>query len=304
MLQAVAEVANDPRTRHRFVFIEDYDIEVGRMMYQGVDVWLNTPIRPHEACGTSGMKVVFNGALNCSILDGWWAELYENDFGWAIPSAVHAADQGARDEIESRSLYRIIEEQIAPLFYTREGEGLPASWLDRMRASMANLCPQVEAGRMLRQYVTDFYEPAARRSAHMLADGARAAKGLAAWKQRVDESWDGLKILGSEQANTDNELGQDLVIRATIELGDLEPADVEAQVLHGPVDVAGELEAPSITVMRPEGRGTPRTYVAEIPCSRAGAFGYTVRVVPSHPDLDRFTDVGRITWLEGAVDPG
>jgi starch phosphorylase len=300
LLRAVADVASDPRFRHRFVFIEDYDIEVGRIMYQGVDVWLNNPIRPYEACGTSGMKVVFNGVLNCSILDGWWAEMYQDDYGWAIPTANRGSNQDERDDIESRNLYRIIEEQIVPLFYTREGEGLPKAWLDRVRASMAGLCPQVEASRMLRQYVNEYYEPAAVSSARMLSDGGAPAKELAAWKARVVAAWDAVRIIAADHDAGVHPLGAKLQIRVTVELGTLTPDDVRVEVLHGPVDLAGDLADPATTVMHPEGEGSPRQFVCEVACAHAGGFGYVVRVVPSHPDLDHFSSVGKITWIDGA----
>jgi len=299
LLKAIAEVATDPRLRHRFVFIEDYDIEVGRMMYQGVDVWLNNPIRPREACGTSGMKVVFNGALNCSILDGWWAEMYEDDVGWAIPTAIRG-DQDHRDDIESHNLYRLFEEQIVPLYYEREGDGLPKPWLDMVRSSMARLCPQVEGTRMMREYVQRYYEPAARRSTGMLADGAQSARELTAWKQRVTGAWPKVTLAAVHDDGALSDLGSDLTVSATVELNGLTSQDVEVQVLHGPVSVTGELSTPSTTAMQPHDE-QPGVFTAQIPCTRAGTFGYTVRIVPAHPDLDHFASIGCIAWVTPEV---
>jgi starch phosphorylase len=160
LIQRVVAFARRPELRHRMAFVEDYEIAVGRCFYEGSDVWLNTPRRPHEACGTSGMKAVLNGGMHCSVLDGWWDEMYDGGNGWAIPSFENEADVGHRDHLEADALFSLLEGEIVPMFYARDDAGLPLAWLDKIRASLRNLAPRVTAERMLREYVDRLYEPA------------------------------------------------------------------------------------------------------------------------------------------------
>jgi starch phosphorylase len=160
LIQRVVTVARRAEVSHRMAFVEDYDIAIGQTFYAGSDVWLNTPRRPHEACGTSGMKAVLNGAVHCSVLDGWWDEMYDGRNGWAIPSFEHEQDLGRRDHLEADALFALLEGEIVPLFYARDEAGLPRGWLDKVRASLRTLGPQVTAERMLREYVERLYEPA------------------------------------------------------------------------------------------------------------------------------------------------
>jgi glycogen phosphorylase len=160
LIQRVVAFARRPELRNRMAFVEDYDIEVGQAFYAGCDVWLNTPRRPHEACGTSGMKAVLNGGLHCSVLDGWWDEMYDGTNGWAIPSFEHEQDIAHRDHLEADALFALLEGEIVPMFYARDESGLPLAWLDNIRASLRSLAPRVTAERMLREYVERLYEPA------------------------------------------------------------------------------------------------------------------------------------------------
>jgi starch phosphorylase len=159
LIQRVVGFARRPELRHRMAFVEDYDVDVGRCFYEGSDVWLNTPRRPHEACGTSGMKAVLNGGIHCSVLDGWWDEMYDGRNGWAIPSFENEADVGHRDRLEADALFSLLEGEIVPMFYARDDGGLPLAWLDKIRASLRSLAPRVTAERMLREYVDRLYEP-------------------------------------------------------------------------------------------------------------------------------------------------
>jgi glycogen phosphorylase len=161
LIQRVVQFARRPELRHRMAFVEDYDIAVGPCFYAGSDVWLNTPRRPHEACGTSGMKAVLNGGIHCSVLDGWWDEMYDGSNGWAIPSFEQEADEGHRDHLETDALFALLEGEIVPMFYATDDAGLPLAWLDKIRASLRSLGPRVTAERMLREYVERLYEPVA-----------------------------------------------------------------------------------------------------------------------------------------------
>jgi len=297
LIRDLIHFAADPAVRHRFVFVDDYDIALARYMYQGCDVWLNNPRRPQEACGTSGMKAAMNGALNCSVLDGWWDESFDGTNGWAITSAEGEVDLARRDEIEANSLFELIEHQIVPLYYQRTEGPTPRAWVRRMKASLGTLCPQVTAARMVRDYVTSLYEPTAAHAARINADNHAAAKALVAWKARVSVGWSGVTIVDVETDNTAADLGAVRSVEATVGLGDLEPEDVSVQLLHGPVGQGDEILDPQIVQMTLVSSSDSKArYRGELSCAAAGRYGFTVRVLPSNPDLAQPVEMGRIVW--------
>ncbi|WP_040906099.1 alpha-glucan family phosphorylase, partial [Streptomyces griseoflavus] len=192
LIQELVRFADDPRVRHRIVFLPDYGMAMAQKLYPGCDIWLNNPLRPLEACGTSGMKAALNGCLNLSVLDGWWDEWFQPDFGWAIPTADGAGtDPDRRDDIEAAALYDLLEQRITPSFYERGRGGLPDRWIEMVRRTLSLLGPKVLAGRMVREYVERLYAPAARAHRAMDPDSARA---LAAWKARVRSAWHGVTV--------------------------------------------------------------------------------------------------------------
>ena len=298
MIRQIVSFAADLGVRHRFVFLEDYDIAVARALYQGADVWLNNPRRPQEACGTSGMKAALNGALNASILDGWWDELFNGENGWAISSAEQLDDDERRDEIEANSLFEILERQIVPLFYERYEGPVPRRWVRRVKAALRSLGPQVTAARMVRDYVEQLYEPTAGHADRLAADGFEPARALAAWKARVLAAWDDVEILSVETDVSVASLGTDRSVEAEVALGSLRADDIDVQLLHGPVGQHDELEHPTIATMQPAGEGSSGTlrFRGTFSCSRAGRYGFTVRVVPSNPDLVASVELGRVAW--------
>jgi starch phosphorylase len=297
MIRQIVQFARRTDLRHRVAFLEDYDIGVARNLYQGCDVWLNTPRRPLEACGTSGEKAAVNGALNCSISDGWWDEWADGRNGWVIPSAESEQDLARRDLLEANSLFEILERHVIPLFYERRDSRPPARWLDRVRHSLQSLGPNVPAARMVRQYVQEFYEPAARRAQGLRADGFARARALAAWKDRVRKAWGGVQVLRLEGDGTVEPLGGQRRVEAVVALAGLRPDDVRVECVHGPVGPADELvQLTPVTMTRLDGvDGDQHRYEGHVPCERAGRYGYTVRVVPSHPDLGNFTELA-VTW--------
>jgi starch phosphorylase len=277
-------------------FIEDYDMAVARVLYQGADVWLNTPRRPQEACGTSGMKAALNGALNCSVLDGWFDELYDGHNGWAIVSAERHDDQSRRDEDEGSSLFDLLEHQVVPLFYDRRLRGpTPQRWVAMMQSSLVSLGPWVSASRMVRDYVTDIYEPLASRARALEADGRARARELARWKACTVAAWSHVRIQSVAIDDAPAELGAIRRVTAQVRLGDLTPNDVEVQLLHGPVGPEGDLERATVVAMGPV-QGSD-SWAGELSCDAAGRYGYTVRVVPHHPDLAGFAELGCVTWV-------
>ncbi len=306
LIQKIAEFARDPQIRARMVFLPNYDISMAQKLYPGTDVWLNNPLRPLEACGTSGMKAALNGVLNLSILDGWWSEFFDGDNGWAIPSAV-TLDSEERDRLEAESMYDLIEHQIAPRFYNREDDGLPTDWLRRIRHTLSTLSPQLSADRMVREYVQTLYRPAFASNTALREDGFKAARQLAEWKARVTDAWSGVVIAHVESGGLDfaPQVGDALHLRAIVRLGTLTPDDVSVQVVYGRSGANGgdlqdvhtsDLDA----VVDAEDEKTDRSSTGEwvfagrVNLNRPGGFGYSVRVVPKHEQLASSAELGLI----------
>jgi glycogen phosphorylase len=263
-------------------------------------VWLNNPLRPLEACGTSGMKAALNGGLNLSVRDGWWDECSDGANGWDIPSADRVADEGRRDDLEAGALYDLLGHTVAPLFYDRDGDGLPRRWLEMVRHTLSTLGPRLQATRMVREYVTELYLPAVR-STRALASGEPAfagARDLAAWRQRVVKAWPDVRIEHVEAEAAEPSLGSRLAVRASIALGELTPADVAVELVCGRAGDDDEITDPSYQMLTPD-QQQPATgavrYSGEAELYRAGPFGYTVRVLPSHPLLASRAELGLIT---------
>ena len=300
LIRRIAQFARRPEVRHRFAFVEDYDIAVARLLYQGADVWLNNPRRPLEACGTSGEKAALNGALNCSVLDGWWDEMYDGTNGWAITSAEGEPDLGRRDHIEAESLFDLLEEQVVPLFYDRgRGGPVPRSWVRRIKANLRTLGPRVEASRMVRDYVHEMYEPAAERADVMAGDGWAKAKALAAWKQRVTEAWDAVSVVPLDSDTATVEVGDERRVTATVTLGALSVDDVAVQLVHGqvgPNDELSDSQCVEMELVAADEEDGLHHYAGTFTCQRTGRHGYTVRVVPKHPDLMVPAEMGCVTW--------
>jgi starch phosphorylase len=295
LIQEMVRFADDPQVRHRIVFLPDYDIAMAQPLYPGCDVWLNNPLRPYEACGTSGMKAALNGALNLSIRDGWWDEWFGPEFGWSIPSAEGVDDPHHRDDLEAAALYDIVEQQVVPRFYDVDGRGVPRRWLEMLRQTLTLLGPKVQATRMVRDYVELLYRPAAL-SGRALNNDYDGARDLAAWKARVREAWKGVSIEHVESSSEADafEMGQAVQLRVFVSLGSLAPDDVDVQVVHGRVDETDQLRDPgatSLAVAESYEQGRYR-FDGEVALRRTGAFGYTVRVVPRHDRLAGSAELG------------
>jgi glycogen phosphorylase len=296
MIRDVELFARQLDIGHRFLFIPDYDMAIARTMYHGCDVWLNNPRRPLEACGTSGMKAALNGALNCSVLDGWWDECYDGANGWAIASADDDPDLTRRDQREATNLFGLLEREIVPLYYTRDSAGLPQGWIDKMRANWRSLGPFVTASRMVRDYVTELYEPAAASGRAATADRAASAKALAAWKQSVRAAWAGVKISGLATDQSSAHELEERVAEVHVELGGLPAHDVAVQLLHGTVDSSGAfMRMPIVDTMQPAegGRYTVRYRVGE-----AGTYGVAARLLPTNAAMVSPVEMGLMAWAD------
>ncbi len=300
LIAEFARFAADPTVRHRIAFLPDYDMAMARTLVAGADVWLNNPLRPYEACGTSGMKAALNGCLNLSIRDGWWDELYDGENGWAIPSADDPSiAPERRDELEASAIFDLLEYEIVPLFYDQDTGGLPRGWIQMIKHELVSLGPAVLAARMVRQYVQDLYRPAAESSRRLGNDGYAAARELATWKHRVASAWPAVHVRQVENGHRDRTLGSRLQVRATVELGDLAPSDVAVQVVYGRVDDSDQLRAAEVAALKQNGRHPDDSawlFEGEVPLLTPGAFGYTVRVIPHHDALTSAAEPGLITW--------
>jgi starch phosphorylase len=283
----------------RVVFLDDYDLHSAARLVRGCDVWLNVPRPPLEASGTSGMKSAANGGLNLSILDGWWCEGYDGQNGFAIGAGEEYTDLTYQDDVESRAIYDLLEQEITPLFYTRSSDGLPRGWLRMMKHSITTLCPVFNTGRMVAEYMTTCYEPSARRFLRLTGDNLKRAAELAAWRRDLTRGWTRVKIVGVESSGTDPmHVGADLGVKVRVDLGGLKPDDVEVQLFHGLVDSVGEIPQPQTVRMSHNGAHDGSTWVfsGAIPCSSSGQHGFAVRILPQNADLANSFEPGLVTW--------
>lgn len=297
LIQQMVKFADDPAIRHRIAFLPGYDIGMARYLYWGCDVWLNNPLRPLEACGTSGMKAALNGGLNLSIRDGWWDEWFDGQNGWAIPTADGVTDPDRRDDVEARAIYDLLSTQVLPRFYETDRDGIPTRWVEMVRHTLRETGPKVLATRMVRDYVEQLYVPAAG-SARSMADGGYApARDEAQWRAHLLENWSGVRVAHVEATGAGDtpEIGSTLALRAEVELPHLTPADVEVQAAYGRVDDADGLHEVTTVPMRHEHtEGSRHWFTATLPLERTGAFGYTVRVLPHSQHLADPAELGLV----------
>jgi starch phosphorylase len=313
LIAEILHIARRPEFRRRIVFIEDYDLNVARYLVQGVDVWLNNPRRPLEASGTSGMKVCCNGGLNLSVLDGWWVEGYKGGTptasnpggttslpnGWAIGAGEEYTDLTYQDDVESRAIYDLLEQEIVPLFYTRSSDGLPRGWLRMMKSSMSTNCPVFNTNRMVQEYMEKCYGPSARRFDLLTAENLEKARALARWRQQLVRGWPQVRVESVEAGGSDPlHVGNEMEVKAHVNLGGLSPDDVEVQLFHGVVDSLGEIPKPRTVTMSHNGdrEGPSWLFKGTIPCRTSGQHGFAVRVLPRNGDLPHAFEPGLVAW--------
>ncbi|WP_420110839.1 alpha-glucan family phosphorylase [Pseudactinotalea sp.] len=299
LIQKLVQFADDPEVRTRIVFLPNYDIEMAQTLYPGTDVWLNNPLRPLEACGTSGMKAALNGSLNLSILDGWWDEMYDGHNGWAIPTADGVEDADRRDDLEAAALYDLIENTVAPRFYDRDEHGLPLHWLENVRHTLATLGPKVQATRMVRDYVEQLYAPVALSYRDADGPGHTGAVELAEWKAKVRAAWPSVRVdhVESEGLHDAVKVGDHVTVKAFVSLGDLAPSDVEVQMNYGLVadnDEIADFGTASLELTDTY-EGGRHQFARAFTLQQAGPFGYAVRIVPKHADLAAPTELALVT---------
>ncbi len=289
LVQAMAQFAQTPQCRERVVFLEDYEMGLAQELVAGMDVWLNTPRRPWEACGTSGMKVLVNGGLNLSERDGWWAEAYASEVGWAIGDGQDHEEAGW-DQVEADQLYDILEREIVPEFFARDRKGIPARWVKRIRASMSRLTAEFSSNRMVREYVDRAYVPAAEGYRRRAADDAKLARELVDWKQKLADNWHGLRFGRQETAR----VGDVWQFEVEVYLGDLDPSWVSVE-LYADGEEASSRRVPMERKAALPGLVNAHLYRATAPASRPVEH-YTPRIVPFHPDAAIPLEASQIFW--------
>ncbi len=302
-IREIVSVARLPEFRHRIVFLENYDMAIGRAMTQGVDVWLNTPRRPKEASGTSGMKVIYNGGLNASTLDGWWAEGYDTSVGWAIGNGEEYPEnqENLQDTIEAQALYNLLEQDIVPLFYDRTRDGLPRGWIEHVKNSIRKLAPFFNTTRMVIEYTDQYYIPARSHCERLTTPDLSRGLEFSQWKQRLYRAWPKVKVVRVETSGDELKIGSEQEVFAWVDLGELTPEDVTVQLYYGNLDTHGDILSGDTLNMTPildENASKPPVYEfgTRIAYRSTGQHGLSVRVLPCHEDLPTPFQRGIIRW--------
>jgi starch phosphorylase len=299
LIREIVQLARTPEFRRRIVFLEDYDAVISRYMVQGVDVWLNTPRRPKEASGTSGMKAAFNGVLNLSIPDGWWEEAYSPRTGWAIGGGEDYQDTDYQDRVEAGTLYDLLEQEVAPLFYQRGPDGLPRGWISLMKSAMQDLCPLFNTNRMVHQYLMEAYMPALEMRDRLESESFARARRLADWRRKIVKAWEEVRLLRTETPlPRDLRVGDEFEARVWIDPGPLSASDLSVQIYLGRVDENQEILGGETYSMEAEGEAGADglLFRGAVPCRSSGTQGLTFRVLPHHEDLPRPHCMALVRW--------
>lgn len=312
IIRQIIHFASRNDVRRRLIFLEDYNIDIARYLVQGVDIWLNTPRVPMEASGTSGMKAALNGALNVSTLDGWWVEGYSLNNGWVIGAGETYDDNDYQDKVESEAVFNLFENEIVPLFYTRSVDNLPRAWIHRMKNSIKWIAPRFNTHRMVAEYTSRFYKPAAQAWLAFVESGMQKAKDISAWKNRLRQEWNNIKIedvdvqvrngnatLPLGENATALEVGSELQITANVRLGNLTPQDVSVQIYHGAVDSWGNISHGNVKNMESteqDKKESPYLFKGIVKCGYSGKSGFAIRVVPKNEEIAESLEPGLVTW--------
>lgn len=297
LIRRIYEISQDPDFARRVLFIEDYDINVARLLVQGVDVWLNNPRPPKEASGTSGMKAAMNGVPNCSVLDGWWYEGYTGNNGWAIGDEYPYSSDEEQDEADAASLYGLLENEIVPLFFDRDASGMPIGWMELVKRSMQTVTPAFNTQRMVQEYVETFYEPAIRACIAFSADTFARAKEVAAWKQHLERTWPAVDVTAVPLDSSVIKVDEPVQIAANVRLDSLDPDDVTVEAVYG-YEVEGDIRDVRVAALQPAEELEPGVYryTGEIRSERSGRLAFGIRMVPAHEALRNKHETKLVRW--------
>ena len=300
LIQQVYKFSREAGFENRVVFLEDYDSYIARRLVQGVDLWLNNPLRPMEASGTSGMKCAPNGGINLSVLDGWWHEGFNGNNGWAIAPEINDGTVEFQNQVDTNSLYQLLENQIIPLYYAKPDGKLPLAWLQLMRESIRSVTPVFNTHRMVKEYTERLYLPSAKSHENFSQNGCEPATQLSQWKTRMRKDWPQVRIHDVQVGNKDRQnisVGESLQLSAHVFLGGVDPSHVRVEAYYGEADNGG-IKNPSVSVLNASGQNGDGSYLYQgsVPASESGAYGFSVRVVPTHPNLMQAHELRLIAW--------
>jgi glycogen phosphorylase len=302
LIKHIVEISKRPEFIGKILFVQNYDMNLAKMMLQGVDIWMNTPTRPLEASGTSGEKGVMNGTIHFSVLDGWWVEGYKKDAGWALPQENAYEISDLQDELDAETIYNIFEEEILPAFYDRNINGIPEKWVSYIKNTFAQVSPNFTTARMIRDYQDRFYKPQAERSARLIASNYKLAKEIAVWKSGVAAVWNQIEV--KEVQITDGitnvlKIGEVYPARVVIDIKNLKPEDLCVEMV---ITENGKESRPELVECLPfaieKAEGQMITYKLGLNLMNAGAFGYAIRIVPNHPELPHRQDFHYLKWVQ------
>jgi len=305
LLKQIHELSQQPELEGKLILLEDYDLSMARTLLPGVDVWLNTPRYPMEACGTSGMKAGINGVVNLSVLDGWWEEAYRPENGWSINPQDQGQEGSAGDGLqEATELLDLLENEVIPLYYEKDSQGLPRGWIAKSKASMISILPAFNALRMAEDYVTELYRPAEEARRRMAADDAAGAKQLATWKHKIGQHWDQVRLKVRKNPPREIRYGESLILDIEATLGAMAPEDVSVEGVLGVLDELGQFARQQTVPCEPSHPLDGGIWVFRLVLSSTdpdanltGQMHYRIRIYPTHPLLSHRFEAGRMRWL-------
>lgn len=301
LIKKIVEISNRPEFMGKILFLQNYDIELAKLLVQGVDIWLNTPTRPLEASGTSGMKAVMNGVMNFSVLDGWWVEGYANDAGWKLSQEKTYQNQEFQDDLDAETIYSKLEQKIMPLFYSREDGEIPVDWIRYIKNCIAKIAPNFTTKRMIDDYFERFYNKLFARTVKMRENDFKMAKDLAKWKKRIALNWNNIKVVDINfLTDTSIELtvGKQYTGKLVLDLGIIPPTSVGVEVVITEKMPDGKMNIHRIDEMKlVDTKGSRVTYMLEISPVKSGVYNYSMRLFPKNPDLPHRQDFSYLTWI-------
>jgi starch phosphorylase len=301
IIKNIVDISNIPEFKGKVIMLENYNMSVARYMLHGVDIWMNNPRRPLEASGTSGQKAAINGAINFSILDGWWIEGYKNNSGWAIGRNEYYSSLNHQDNVGSDSIYTTLEKEIMPLYYSRDEKGLPNNWIEKMKSSIKVVAPEFSTERMLKDYTNNLYIPQINRTIEISQNAYEKIYSLTNWKNYIEQNWSVLHINPINLNAYENNpicVNQAITPACLAYLGNINPDDISVEVFIGKIAENGILyESESTPMTLIQKNGDMYEYKAEIPMTNGGNYGFTYRIVPKNSLLINKQDMGLIKWV-------
>ncbi|MCK8817319.1 alpha-glucan family phosphorylase [Natroniella sulfidigena] len=296
LIKEIHDIAESDDFKGKVIILEDYDMNLARYLVQGVDVWLNNPRRPLEASGTSGQKAAANGGLNFSVLDGWWCEGYNGKNGWAIGHKSEYSNNQEQDLIDSNSIYKILEEEIIPLYYDHNEDGIPERWIKRMKEAMVTNAPEYSTDRMVEEYTERLYIPALKRGKELWKHDYQQAKELAEWKAKLRNNWHEINLSVQKQADHNYNINENINLSVQVKLGSLKPTDVKVEVYLATAKDDEKIESIPMK-LKEERKNGIYIYNAKVRLCQSGTYNYTFRITPNHKRLTQKHELGLIKWL-------